>query len=156
MGPDVQDLFIERINPQNPNQFEVDGEWVDMTIVGEEILVKGEEEILQYAARSTRHGPLISDVAGKVTSPLALRWTALDEGDTTAVAFFNMLYASNWDEFTDALSSYVAPSQNIVYGDREGNIGYYGPGRIPVRSKGNGTAPVPGWSSDYELSLIHI
>ena len=150
MGPDVQDLFIERINPQNPNQYEVDGEWVDMTIVGEEILVKGEEEILQYAARSTRHGPLISDVAGKVTSPLALRWTALDEGDTTAVAFFNMLYASNWDEFTDALSSYVAPSQNIVYGDREGNIGYYGPGRIPVRSKGNGTAPVPGWSSDYE------
>ena len=150
MGPDVQDLYIERINPQNPNQYEVDGEWVDMTIVGEEILVKGEEETILYAARSTRHGPLISDVAGDVTSPLALRWTALDVGDTTAVAFFNMLYASNWDEFTIALSSYVAPSQNIVYGDREGNIGYYGPGRIPVRSKGNGTAPVPGWSSDYE------
>ena len=65
LGPDVQDLYIERINPQHPNQYEVDGEWVDMTIVAEEIVVQGEEEALLYAARSTRHGPLISDVSGK-------------------------------------------------------------------------------------------
>ncbi len=150
LGPDVQDLYIERINPQHPNQYEVDGEWVDMTIVAEEIVVKGEEEALLYAARSTRHGPLISDVSGKAAAPLALRWTALDRGDTTAVAFFDMAYAVSWEEFTAALQDYVAPSQNIVYADREGNIGYYGPGRIPIRAKGDGTAPVPGWDSDYE------
>ncbi len=150
LGPDVQDLYIERINPQNPNQYMVDGEWVDMTIFAEEILVKDEEEALVYAARSTRHGPLISDVSGKAAAPLALRWTALDRVDTTAVAFFEMAYAANWEEFTVALQYYVAPSQNIVYADREGNIGYYGPGRIPIRAKGDGTTPVPGWNSEYE------
>ncbi len=150
LGPDVQDLYIERINPQNPNQYEVDAKWVDMIIVAEEILVKDEEEVLLYAARSTRHGPLISDVSGKAAAPLALRWTALDDGDTTADAFLDMAYAANWEEFTEALSAYVGPSQNIVYADRDGNIGYFAAGRIPIRAKGDGTVPVPGWNSEYE------
>jgi len=150
LGPDVQDLYVERINPQDPNQYEVDGEWVDMEIVTEEIIVKDEDEALLYAARSTRHGPLISDVSGKAASPLALRWTALDHGDTTAAAFLDIAYAANWEEFTAALSAYVAPSQNMVYADRNGNIGYYGPGHIPIRAKGDGMIPVPGWNSEYE------
>ena len=79
-----------------------------------------------------------------------MRWTALDPGDTTADAFVKMAYASDWDEFTDALQYYVAPSQNMVFADQKGNIGYIGPGRIPVRSKGDGTVPVPGWNSEYE------
>ena len=150
LGPDVQDLYIERINPSNPNQYEIDGEWEDMIIVSEEIIVKDEEESLLYAARSTRHGPLISDVSDNAGTPLAMRWTALDPGDTTADAFVKIAYATDWKEFTDALRYYVAPSQNMVFADQKGNIGYIGPGRIPVRAKGNGTVPVPGWSSDYE------
>ena len=151
LGPDVQDLYIERINPTDPNQYEVDGEWEDMTIVLEEILVKDDEDTpIPYAARSTRHGPLISDVSDNAGTPLAMRWTALDPGDTTADAFMKMAYASDWDEFTDALRYYVAPSQNMVFADQKGNIGYIGPGRIPVRAKGDGTVPVPGWDSEYE------
>lgn len=150
LGPDVQDLYIERINPENPNQYEVDGVWKDMIIVEEKIVIKDEVEPLLYAARSTRHGPLISDVTGRAVTPLALRWTALEQGDTTAEAFLNIVYASNWSEFSEALRDYVAPGQNIVYADREGNIGYRASGRIPVRARGSGTVPVPGWQSEYE------
>lgn len=149
LNPDVQDLYMERINPENPNQYEVDGEWVDMMIVEEKIYVKGQDEPILWAARSTRHGPLISDVSSSAPMPVAMRWTALDDGDTTIQAFFELNYAQNWDEFKSALRSYITPSQNFVYADKEGNIGYFGPGHIPIRAKGNGMMPVPGWDSEY-------
>ena len=62
LGPDVQDLYAERINPANPDQYEVNGGWVDMQIAAEEIKVKGEKKPVKWAARATRNGPLISDV----------------------------------------------------------------------------------------------
>ncbi|MGB0383431.1 MAG: penicillin acylase family protein [Ardenticatenaceae bacterium] len=149
-NPDVQDLYMERINPENPNQYEVDEEWVDMTIVEEAIYVKGQEEPILWAARSTRHGPLISDVTSRAPMAVALRWTALEPGDTTLQSFMKVNYATNWDQFTEAMKDYVAPSQNFVYADQEGNIGYFGPGHIPIRAKGDGTIPVPGWDSKYK------
>jgi penicillin amidase len=150
VGPDTQDLYIERINPANPNQYEVDGRWEDMTVIEEIITVDGEEEPLRWAARSTRHGPLISDVT-TAGAPLALRWVALDPGDTTMDAFMGMNYAANWEEFVAALQLYISPSQNIVYADTTGNIGYYAPGRIPIRAEGqDGMLPVPGWDSSAE------
>lgn len=150
VGPDVQDLYIERINPANPNQYEVDGDWQDMVIFEEPIVVKGEEEPVRWAARSTRHGPLISDVSD-AGSPLALQWTALQPGDTTIDAFISLNYAADWDDFDDAMAKFVTPSQNFVYADVEGNIGYYAPGNIPIRVEGHdGRVPVPGWASEYE------
>jgi penicillin amidase len=149
VNPDVQDLYIERINPADPNQYEVEGEWVDMEIVEELIYVKGEDEPLHWAARSTRHGPLIGD-ASEAPMPVALRWTALDAGDTTIDAFARINYASGWEEFHEAMRSFVAPSQNFVYADVDGNIGYIAPGHIPMRAQGNGMVPVPGWNSEYE------
>ena len=150
LGPDVQDLYIERLNPDNPNQYEVDGKFVDLTVVEEVIRIKDVDEPLQYAARSTRHGPLISDVVGSAGQPLALRWTALDAADTTLNAFLGAAYAGTWDQFRTALKDYVAPGQNIVFADNLGNIGYFGPGRIPIRAQGDGSVPVPGWNSEYE------
>lgn len=150
LGPDVQDLYIERLNPDNPNQYEVDGKFVDLTIVEEVIRVKDVDEPLQYAARSTRHGPLISDVVGSAGQPLALRWTALDPADTTLNAFLGAAYAGTWGQFRAALKDFVAPSQNMVFADSLGNIGYFGPGRMPIRAQGDGSVPVPGWDSKYE------
>ena len=149
LGPDVQDLFLEKIDPQNPNRYLADGEWVDMNIVEEKIYVKGREEPILWAARSTRHGPLISDVQN-TASVVALRWTSLDERDTTVEAFFDVSYSRNWEEFVRSLKKYVAPSQNFVYADREGNIGYISPGKIPIRKNGNGMLPVPGWDGNHE------
>jgi penicillin amidase len=156
LAPDVQDLFVERINPDNPNQYEVDGEWVDMEIVREEIRVAGEDEPVVVFARITRHGPIINDVVGGEEEewmygwePLALSWTALEPG--TVVRAIGLLdRAQNWDDFQEALSYWDVPSQNFVYADVEGNIGYQTPGRIPIRARGDGTMPVPGWGSDYE------
>jgi penicillin amidase len=148
MGPDVQDLYLERVNPANPNQVEVNGAWVDMTIVDEEIRVSGRDAPINWAARATRNGPLLSDVSS-TPSTVALRWTALDPDDTTFDAYLGINYARNWDEFKAAMAPYIAPSQNFVYADVEGNIGYFAPGRVPIRKAGDGMLPVPGWNDDY-------
>lgn len=148
LNPDVQDLYRERINPANPNQYAVGDQWIDMTIAEEPITIKGETAPLRWAARWTRHGPLISDVSDTTTA-LAMRWTALDPEDGTMGAFLQLNYATNWDEFRAAFRDFVGPSQNFVYADRAGNIGYIGPGRIPIRAKGTGLLPVPGWTDEY-------
>jgi len=156
LGPDVQDLFIERVNPQNPDQYEYEGEWLDMEIVREEITVAGEDEPVVVDARITRHGPIINDVVGGAGEdwsfgwqPLALSWTALEPG-TLMKSVVLLGRAKNWEEFREALSYWDAPSQNFVYADVEGNIGYQAPGRIPVRASGDGSSPVPGWTGEYE------
>lgn len=156
LGPDVQDLFIERVNPENPNQYEFKGEWLDMEIVREEIHIAGEEDPVIVNARITQHGPIINDVVGGTEGewalgwqPLALSWTAFQP--TTLLTSVRLLnQAHNWYEFREALSYWDIPSQNFIYADIEGNIGYQAPGRIPIRASGNGSAPVPGWNGEYE------
>jgi penicillin amidase len=156
LGPDVQDLFIERINPENPNQYEYQGQWLDMEVVREEIRIAGEEEPVVMNARLTRHGPIINDVAGGTEDewffgwqPLALSWTALQPG-TLMRSVLLLDKATNWEEFREALRYWDVPSQNFVYADVEGNIGYQAPGRIPIRASGDGSMPVPGWTGEYE------
>lgn len=156
LGPDVVDFFVERQNPDNPNQYEYQGEWQDMQIVREEIVVAGREQPEIVIVRITRHGPIINDVAGGTEvewaygwEPLAFSWTGLDPG-----AMFRSLLllnrAQNWEEFREALRYWDVPGQNAVYGDIEGNIGYQATGRVPIRASGNGSMPVPGWTSEYE------
>lgn len=161
VGPDVQDLYIEKINPENPNQYEVNGQWVDMELVQEVIrLPGGGQEPL--TVRYTRHGPVISDTtylqedfaaAAGVDLPgnyaLALRWTALEPNQIfRAIWQFNR--AADWDEFREGTRDFTAPAQNLLYADVEGNIGYQMPGSIPIRAKGDGSIPVPGWTDEYE------
>lgn len=148
LNPDVQDLFAEKINPANPNQYEVNGEWKSMEVSEELIKVSGKDEPIRWAARWTRHGPLISDVSDSST-PVSMRWTALDDDDTTIDAFININAAGNWEEFRQAMHRFIGPSQNFVFADVDGNIGYIGPGRIPIRKTGNGYLPAPGWNDDY-------
>ena len=161
VGPDVQDLYIEKINPDNPDQYEVNGQWVDMEIVTETIRVAGGEPVT-LRVRYTRHGPIISDTykplanfAERSGVPLpehyaiALRWTALDISHTFE-AILQMNRAQNWEEFRAAAARFDVPAQNLVYADVEGNIGYQMPGRIPIRAKGDGRLPVPGWTDEYE------
>ncbi|MBS3783627.1 MAG: penicillin acylase family protein [Anaerolineae bacterium] len=156
LGPDVQDLFIEQVNPENPNQYAYQGEWRDMEIVREEIRVAGQENPVVVDVRLTHHGPIINDVAGGTEEawsygwqPLALSWTALQPG-TLVESILLLDQAGDWTAFREALSYWDAPSQNFVYADVEGNIGYQAPGRIPIRAAGDGTSPVPGWTGEYE------
>jgi len=161
VGPDVQDLYIEKINPDNPNQYEVKGQWVDMELVNEKIKLPGGEE-QPLTVRYTRHGPILSDTtyfeenfasSAGVELPenfaLALRWTALEPSKLfRAIWRFNR--AANWNEFREGARDFAAPAQNLLYADMEGNIGYQMPGEIPIRVKGDGSLPVPGWTDEYE------
>lgn len=146
-GPDVQDLYIERIDAQN--YVEYNGRREPVTLISETINVKDAEPVT-LTVRITRHGPIISDVTSGTGETLAFRWTALDEEDATIRAFLNINRARNWEEFTAALRDLKAPMQNFVYADVEGNIGYYAPGALPIRRNGDGRLPAPGWTDEYE------
>ncbi len=173
VGPDVMDLYIEKINPENPNQYEYLGQWVDMDVRTETIRVGGGEPV-EITIRSTVHGPIISDVYGPLkprpeteggedlpfdqrtsgldfpeTYAIALRWTAL-EPTRLFNAVWNFNKAQNWDEFRAAARDFVVPAQNLVYADVDGNIGYQMPGNIPIRKNGDGRLPVPGWTGEYD------
>ena len=170
MGPDVQDLFIEKINPSNPNQYEVDGEWKDMDRVTEIIEVAGSEPII-IEVRSTHHGPIVSDRSypinlnpeedqfsfadeARIELPdnfsVSLSWPALIPGSTfVGIRDFN--YAKNWDEFREASRLFDVPAQNLLYADIDGNIAYQSPGKLPIRAEGQlGDLPIPGWLSEND------
>ena len=171
-GPDVMDLFIERVNPENPNQYEVNGKWIDFETYEETIDVVGGEPVT-ISVRSTRHGPVISEVYGQLKNEgdpkdkefvpfkdrtgvelpdqyvIALAWTALTPS-TPFEAIWGFDKAQNWEDFRDAASNFHVPAQNLIYADVDGNIGYQMPGDIPIRKNGDGRLPVPGWTDDYE------
>ncbi|GGL01762.1 penicillin amidase [Deinococcus radiotolerans] len=136
VNPDVQDLYVEP-------------EGAALTSRQEVIKVKGQPDVT-ITVRESAHGPVISDNGGgglnftDAGPRVALKWTALQPGDTTMDAFLGLNYAQNWTQFTQALSRYVAPSQNFVYADVDGNTGYYAPGRVPIREGWDGSVPVPG------------
>ncbi len=145
----MQDLYIEKPNPDNPHQFQYEGHWEDARVIHEQIPVKGQKDPVPFDIVITRHGPIISSVEPGVDVPLALRWTALDQTDEVA-AVIGMDKARNWQEFEAALRHFMVPAQNFVYADVDGHIAYRANGLIPIRKKGNGLMPVPGWVSDYE------
>src|SRR5262249_17910124 len=96
-----------------------------------------------HPVQLTRHGPLV-EIKGRT---YALRWTALEKAPE--IATFALLdRASNWDEFREALREYPGPSQNFVYADVAGHIGWYSAGRWPLRRSGDGSRPYPGASPD--------
>lgn len=160
VAADVQDLYRERLDPTG-RFAEFRGAQEPIQVVPETIHVKGGAPV-QVEVRITRHGPLISDAinannaASPATAsapqigPLAFRWTALDPEDLTVSAFLRLNEARNWNDITSALSLYGTPSQNFVFADVDGHIGYYAPGHIPVRASGDGSLPVDGWTGDAE------
>ncbi|MGD2102498.1 MAG: penicillin acylase family protein, partial [Acidimicrobiia bacterium] len=158
---DTQDLFIERTNPENPRQYEVDGAWVDFEIREETIAVAGSED-LTFEVLTSRHGPVISntylepdelDGSTVVDLPddyaVALAWQTL-EPSTIVDGILGINMAGSYQEFAEAASLWDIAPQNLVYADVEGNIAYYPTGEIPVRAAGDGRYPVPGWTSEFE------
>ena len=157
MMADVQQLYIEQVNPRNPKQYLRDGKWLNFIERTEVIKVKpdfpaflrGRNAPIRIQVRQTVDGPVVSDVAGVLEQPVTLRWTSLDSGDRSYEAFLNLNYATNWDSFKSSFVNYVAPAMNILYADRAGNIGSIGVGKIPIRGMGSGQLPVPAWDNDY-------
>lgn len=150
VGPDVQDLYIEIPNPDNPTQFRYDGKWEQAEVRDESIKVK-DGETVDFEVVVTRHGPIMTDLAFKDTEPTAqfsMQWTALQPtAELRAVLGFNK--AKTWGDFEKALEDFKAPAQNFVFASKDGTIAYKANGQIPIRKQGEGQLPVPGDSSDY-------
>lgn len=157
MMADVQDLYFEQVDGSDRAKYRTGSGWKEFGTRTEKFQVKAAFpsqlrpliKPVEVQIRTSEHGPIISDVIGAFDMPVALRWVALDKGDTTYESFFRLSYARDWKTFNDALRFHVAPALNIVYIDQSKNIGYVGVGRIPVRARGNGSVPSPGWSGDY-------
>lgn len=148
-GPDVQDLYILELNPENPQQYLYMGQWVDAESVVETFQVKGEPEPREVDVMITHHGPVITNIIEDLEIPMSLRWTAL-EGTRQADLLPGVLTAGNWEEFIDAMDYFMTPTQNVVYADREGNIGYRANGLIPIRRSGSGLLPADGTTDAQE------
>lgn len=146
-GPDVQDVFLETFDSQNPLRYRTPEGWAEATVRREEIKVRkgfadASTEVVPLEVTVTRHGPIVFEQTGK---RYALRWTALEANDEPELsAFYFLNRARNWNDFRKALNLYTGPTQNFVYADREGNIGYYAAGRIPIRRDGGGSMPYDG------------
>ena len=152
-GPDVQQLFVEKQNPDKKYEFLFNDEWESAKIISEPIQVKGEETI-EYEVVETRHGPIISDFSKETNAGdiYSLQWTAL-EPTTELLAILQLNKASNWDEFEKGLENFLVPAQNFVFMDDEGTIAYKANGNIPIyENETDSLLPLPGWDKDYELT----
>ncbi|MBU1619873.1 MAG: penicillin acylase family protein [Gammaproteobacteria bacterium] len=150
MMADVQDLYIEHINPKDQRQYWHNGKWKQFEHRVEVIKVKSDfpaiirtpTKDIKIQVRNSLNGPIISDVIQGFEQALALKWTALIDDDTSYDAMYQISYAKNWEEFNKALEKQVAPVLNMFYVDDKNNIGMVGAGRIPVRDEGFGNYPV--------------
>lgn len=146
---DAHDLFIETISPEDPTRYLTESGSDPFTVRTERIAIKGEDAV-EVTIRGTRHGVVISDAfqpAGRIAGDRQVVALASPSGyvlDRTPAALFALNRAATWDAFVDALRDWHMPMQNIVYADRTGQIGFYSPGRVPIRSAGSGWMPSAG------------
>ncbi|MGH2515936.1 MAG: penicillin acylase family protein, partial [Ktedonobacterales bacterium] len=144
VGADDTDLYLETLDPTNyPGQYEYNGQWLQLTTRQETIKVRGAAPIT-ITVRSTNNGPLLNSVIGdlKHSQAGALKWTALQPGYTFA-GFFQLDFATDWSTFNAAIDN-ISISQNFVYADTAGNIGYRMSGLLPLRPTANDYVPVDG------------
>ena len=141
-GQDAEDLYVYDTNPANANEYRYKGGWEPMRVIADTIAVKGakpEPVELKY----TRHGPVVfEDRANRKAYALRAAW--LEPGGAPYLASLRMNQARNWDEFREACSFSHMPSENMVWVDRSGTIGWQAAGIQPIRRNWSGVLPVPG------------
>jgi penicillin amidase len=150
---DVQDLYIETPNPENPRQYATVEGFVDLDVVQETIAVKDGAPVTEEV-RVTRHGVVVGQLAdGRL---LARRWDGLWTGDHVMAAL-RLNRAGSWEEFTEALRTWSSPPLSFLYADAEGNIGFFPAGDIPIRVGHDGTFPADGASgaSEWQGAIPH-
>ena len=152
MMADSQDLFFQSVNTNNPNQYKVADKWVDFETHEEYIKVQADFpsslrdplEPVKITIRNTINGPVISDAVGGLSQPVSLKWSGSSDKDTSYQAFLKLNYAKDWTSFRQAMSEHISPAMNLIYIDKENNIGHQGIGRLPIRNIGDGTMALSG------------
>ena len=146
LNPDVQDLFMENFNAAG--EYQTPTGWQKPEIYHQVIRVKGEPDV-PFDVKVTRHGPIITQLLPGETREIALEWMIYDP-QAISVPLFDLDSAQDWDQFRKALSVFATPSQNVVYADMDGNIGYQPMGFVPIRDSGDGTVPVNGADGQHD------
>lgn len=146
LNAESQDVYVEQINPANGYEFRFGGTWEKAERIVETIRVRGSTHPILHEVLVSRHGPVI---ARGETTALALRWTAL-EPSADLDAFLALNRARSWPEFRAALAGHSAPVQHFLFAAKDGTIAAKAAGEIPVRSRGDGQTPLPGWTADCE------
>ena len=149
---DEMDYFIEKINPANPDQYLTEEGYRDFKIINDKIRIKVKDgfKTEKLKIRITRHGPMISDVLPGAPKNCAMQWAALDLPSLDINGLIKLVKANSFDEFRKALSHIRTINLNIGYADKEGNIGWQFTAAPPIRKKGDGSLPVPGWTGEYD------
>jgi penicillin amidase len=146
---DCQDLVIEEFDSPAGDHFRTERGFEPTRRLREIIHVKGSSDVLEEVV-VTRHGPIverIEDPERSIWRGLALQWTALQPG-SAAEGLLRLQRAGDWKSFKESFAGFDAPSQNVVYADVDGHIGYLLCGRIPVRKSKPSGLPVQGWTGD--------
>lgn len=148
---DQEDLYVYELNPDDPDQYRYDGGWEDMEVETQTIDVRGEEP-QEVTMRYTRHGAVLQldEDAGRA---FALRTVWLEPGTSAYFGSADYMTARNWDEFSSAMSRFSTPSENQVYADTDGNIGWIVGAMTPTRENWDGLLPVPG-DGRYEWDFL--
>jgi len=148
VGIDQQDLYVERLNPANPNQYRYRGEWKSVEIEKQKLRVKDKGEV-EIELRYTIHGPILHEDRARNVA-YSLKWVGAEPGGAGYLPALALMQAKNWDEFKKGVANYKVPSENLVYADTTGNIGWIAAGHAPIRNNWSGLLPVPGDTGDYE------
>ena len=141
-GGDTEDLYVYDLNPANANQYKYRGKWEEMRVIKETIAVEGQESA-SVELRYTRHGPVVH-LDQEHHKAYAVRAAWMEIGNAPYLASLRMDQSHSWPEFREACSYSLAPSENMVWADRDGNIGYQAVGISPLRPGWSGLVPVPG------------
>ncbi|MDD9303048.1 MAG: penicillin acylase family protein [Desulfobacter sp.] len=149
---DELDYFVEKINPENPNQYLTETGYEDFKIIEETLKIKGEDGVTEEAfeVKISRHGPMISHVMALAPENCAMEWAALDIVGQEFDGLLAMNRAKNFEEFRQALFQIRTMNLNLGYADDQGNIGWQFTAAPPIRKKGDGSLPVPGWTGEYD------
>lgn len=142
VGIDQQDLYVEAVNPDNPAEYRYRGAWQKFETEAQKIAVKGRGD-QSVTLRYTVHGPVIYEDPAHHRA-FALRWVGSEPGTAGYLAGLSLARAADWKEFRAAMSRYRVPSENLVYADTKGNIGWQVGGLTPIREGWSGLLPVPG------------
>ncbi len=144
---DDMDFYLETIHPENPDLYMFNGEWREMDVRTEKILIKG-GDIAEKTLRFTHRGPIISGFKNLGEHALSMRWIG-NEFSNEVYSVYWLNRARNWEEFKHAAKNFFSISQNINYADVDGNIGLYCCGGVPIR-KGEGHFVFPGETDEYD------
>jgi len=151
VGTDQSDLYVEETHPDDPRRYKVGERWEPMRIVNDALLVKGRSEPLPIELRFTRHGPVIHQDEGQRVA-IALKWVGSEPGGAAYLGALAVARAQNKEQFLEAIGSCKLPSENFVYADVDGNIGWVAAAATPIRKNWDGLLPVPGAKGEYEWS----